>query len=223
MAIQRCICGQLFLENQVLDPRRLKLRIDYDDGFIAYVDGKEFARVNAPGEPGQRPSYNSLAIASHKASRGPGGNLVETWYFEPDFPALFPHASEGGDLVPHVLAIQGLNRALGDDGFSLIPALYLEDLFTVVTTSSVQLAGRINLVGATAVLVNGEPAVLDFAAGTWSITHTLKPGMNRLIIQARDCENNVLASRTKDVVAKSTPDWSAEPSPATPPGMPRTG
>jgi len=193
-----------FSYDQVLDPRRLKLRIDYDDGFIAYVDGKEFARVNAPGEPGQRPPYNSVATASHEASHGPGGNPVETWYFNADFAALFPHASEGGDLVPHVLAIQGLNRSLGDDDFSLIPSLYLEDLFTVVTTSSVQLAGRINLVGTTVVLVNGEMAVLDLVAGTWSKTQTLIPGMNRLVIQARDCENNTLASRTKDVVSKST-------------------
>jgi len=193
-----------FSYDQVLDPRRLKLRIDYDDGFIAYVDGKEFARVNAPGEPGQRPPYNRLATASHKASRHPGGNPVETWYFQPDFPAFFPHAFEYGDLVPHVLAIQGLNQTIGDDGFSLIPSLYLDDFFTTVTTSSVQLAGRINLVGAAAVLVNGEPALLNLAAGTWSKTHTLKAGMNRLIIEARDCDNNVLASRTKDVVSKST-------------------
>jgi len=194
-----------FSHNQVLDPRRLKLRIDYDDGFIAYLDGKEFARVNAPGEPGLRQPYNSLATASHEASRGPAGNPVETWYFGLDTPALFPHASEGGSLVPHVLAIQGLNRALGDDDFSLAPSLYLDALFMVVTPSSVQLAGRINLVGATAVLVNGEPAVLDFPAATWAKTHTLKPGMNRLIIEARDCDDHVLASLTKDVLTKGTP------------------
>lgn len=194
-----------FSHEQVLDPRRLKLRIDYDDGFIAYLDGKEFARVNAPGEPGQRPPYNSIATASHEASRGLAGNRMETWYFPLDFPALFPHASEGGDLVPHVLAIQGLNRSLGDDDFSLIPSLYLEEFFTEVTTSSVQLAGRVNLVGATAVLVNGEAAALNFPAGTWSKTHTLKPGMNRLIIEARDCNDHVLASLTKDVLTKGTP------------------
>jgi hypothetical protein len=194
-----------FSYHQVLDPRRLKLRIDYDDGFIAYLDGKEFARVNAPGEPAQRPPYNSLATASHEASHGPAGNRMETWHFALDFPALFPHASEGGDLVPHVLAIQGLNRALGDDDFSLIPSLYLEKFFTEVTSNSVQLAGRINLVGATAVLVNGEAAVLDFSAGTWSKTHLLKPGLNRLIIEARDCDDHVLASLTKDVLTKGTP------------------
>ena len=194
-----------FSYEQVLNPSRLKLRIDYDDGFIAYLDGKEFARVNAPGESGQRPPYNSLATASHEASRSLSGNRVETWYFAPDFPALFPHASEGGDLESHVLAIQGLNRALGDDDFSLVPSLYLEKFFTEVTGGSVQLAGRINLVGATAVLVNSEPALLDFSAGTWSKTHTLKPGMNRLIIEARDCDDHVLASLTKDVLTKGTP------------------
>jgi Right handed beta helix region len=194
-----------FSYEQVLDPRRLKFRIDYDDGFIAYLDGKEFARVNAPGEPGQRQPYNSLATASHEASHGPGGNRVETWYFAPDFPALFPHASEGGDPVSHVLAIQGLNRALGDDDFSLIPSLYLEKLFTEVTGNSVQLAGRISLVGAASVLVNGEAALLDFSAGSWSKTHALKPGLNRLVIESRDCDGHVLASLTKDVLTKGTP------------------
>jgi len=194
-----------FSYEQVLDPRRLKLRIDYDDGFIAYLDGKEFVRVNAPGEPGERSPHNSLATASHEASRGPSGNRVETWYFAPDFPALFPHASEGGDPVSHVLAIQGLNRALGDDDFSLIPSLYLEKFFTEVTGNSVQLAGRISLVGASSVLVNGEVALLDFSAGTWSKTHTLKPGLNRLVIESRDCAGHVLASLTKDVLNKGTP------------------
>jgi hypothetical protein len=193
-----------FSHDEVLNASRLKLKIDYDDGFIAYLDGKEFARVNAPGAPGQRAPHNSVATASHEASRGPGGNPAETWHFDADFVALFPHASEGGDLVPHVLAIQGLNYTLTDDDFSLIPSLYLEDFFTRVSTSSVQLAGRLNLVGANAVLVNGEPAVVDFAAGTWSITHPLKSGMNRLTIEARDCDNNVLVSRTKDVLSKVT-------------------
>jgi Right handed beta helix region len=194
-----------FTHEQVLDPGRLKLRIDYDDGFIAYLDGKEFARVNAPGEPDQRLPYNSLATASHEASRGPGGNPVETWYFGLDFPALFPHASEGGSLVRHVLAIQGLNRALDDDNFTLIPSLYLEKFFTEVNTDAVSLAGRINLAGAATVLVNGETATLDSTAGTWTKTHPLRPGLNRLNMEARDCDGNILATLTKDVLAKGTP------------------
>jgi hypothetical protein len=191
-----------FSYEQVLDPRRLKLRIDYDDGFIAYLDGKEFARANAPGEPGQRPSYNSLATAPHRASGSPGGNPVETWYFGPDAPALFPRTSEGGDLVPHVLAIHGLNRTLGDGDFSLAPALYLEKFFTEVNANSVQLAGRINLLGATEVRVNGQPTVLDSSAGSWSRSHPLRPGLNRLIIEARNCDGHLLGSLTKDVLTK---------------------
>ena len=192
-----------FSHDQVLDAKRLKFRIDYDDGFIAYLDGKEFARVNAPGERGERQPYDALATAVHEASRTPGGNATETWYFGADFPGLFPHASEGGDLTPHILAIQGMNRTRGDDDFSLVPSLYLEDLFTTVSATSLQLAGRINLVGAAAVVVNGQHALVDFAAQRWSVTYALKPGMNRLIIQALDCEDNLLAFRTKDVLAKS--------------------
>lgn len=193
-----------FSHDRVLDPKRLKLKVDYDDGFIAYLDGTEFARVNVPGEPGQRLTANSSATASHEASRGTSGNPVETYYLGAAFPAIFPHAEEYSPLTQHVLAIQGLNRTIGDDDFSLIPALYLEDFFTAVATDSVQLAGRINLVGASEVLVNGEPAVFNVTSRNWSKTHPLRPGLNRLIIEAKDCENNVLASLKKDVLTKGT-------------------
>ena len=194
-----------FSYDQVLDPRRLKLRIDYDDGLIAfYLDGKEFARVNAPGEPRQRPSYNSLATASHEASRATPAATPWKPGISNRISLRFIRMPPKAGLCSPRLAIQGLNRAVGDDDFSLIPSLYLEDLFTVVTNSSVQLAGRINLVGATAVLVNGEPAVLDFPGGTWSITHALKPGINRLIIRLQMVRIMFWASLTKDVIAKST-------------------
>ncbi len=192
-----------FTHDLVLDPKRLKLKIDYDDGFVAYLDGREFARVNAPGEPGQMPAASSVATASHEASRGTGGNPVETYYFGPAIPAIFPHAGEYGPLTEHVLAIHGLNQTMGDGDFTLVPALYLEDFFTTVTTGSVQLAGRINLPGASQVLINDAPAVLG--SETWSKTVLLRPGLNRLTIHAQDCNGRVLSSLTKDVLTKGTP------------------
>ncbi|MBK8365312.1 MAG: CotH kinase family protein [Bacteroidetes bacterium] len=40
--------------------------IDYDDGFVAYLNGIEIARANI-GVQGVRPAYNELAILSHEA------------------------------------------------------------------------------------------------------------------------------------------------------------
>src|SRR5439155_5815538 len=54
-----------FLVDEVFDPQRLRLQLDYDDGFVAFLDGVEIARANAPGTPGQFPPFNSLATAAH--------------------------------------------------------------------------------------------------------------------------------------------------------------
>ena len=38
---------------------RLRLRMKYDDGFVAYVNGQEVARRNAPGAAGTAPAFNA--------------------------------------------------------------------------------------------------------------------------------------------------------------------
>lgn len=43
------------------------LNVDYDDGFVAYLNGVEIARVNT-GSVGVRPSWNDLAQVSHEAN-----------------------------------------------------------------------------------------------------------------------------------------------------------
>ncbi|MGE5611715.1 MAG: chitobiase/beta-hexosaminidase C-terminal domain-containing protein, partial [Bacillota bacterium] len=82
---------------------RLKLRMKYDDGFVAYINGQEVARRNAP--TGQ-PHWNSAATAAH-----PNDQAMIAEEFE--IPT--------GVLVQgeNVLAIQGLNSR-GDAGDFLI-------------------------------------------------------------------------------------------------------
>lgn len=41
------------------------LMMDYDDGFVAYLNGVEIARSNLSGSP--RPSWNTLALSSNEA------------------------------------------------------------------------------------------------------------------------------------------------------------
>jgi hypothetical protein len=85
---------------------RLTLSIDYDDGFVAYLNGVEIARENVTGNP---PAYNALADISHEAG------VFPTSKYDVD-PAL---------LVPgtNVLSIQGHNVELFSSDLSIIPWL----------------------------------------------------------------------------------------------------
>lgn len=92
----------------VLNPDRvagLVLGVDYDDGFVAYLNGQEVWRRNVSGSP---PGHTTPADGEHEA-----GTLA---YVDLD-PSL---------LVPgtNVLAIQGHNASLASDDFTLIPVLY---------------------------------------------------------------------------------------------------
>lgn len=94
----------------------LTLTIDYDDGYVAYLNGQEVARsTSMGGTVGTPPAFNALAAASHEASAGASGN-------PPDVVNLTPFI---GQLVAgnNVLAIQCHNNTLDSSDFSLIPVL----------------------------------------------------------------------------------------------------
>lgn len=90
----------------------LEMEVDYDDGFVAYINGVEVARRNAANGT---PPFNALATTSHEAAAGASGNPSETI----DLNAFL------GALVPgtNVIAVQGLNRALSSTDLSLIVEL----------------------------------------------------------------------------------------------------
>jgi len=48
--------------------RLLQLTLDFDDGYVAHLDGAELRRANAPGAPGTIVPYNANATAGHEAS-----------------------------------------------------------------------------------------------------------------------------------------------------------
>lgn len=95
----------------VADPDRLDsltLWMRYDDGFVAYLNGREIARANAPDVL----SWNSLAAASH--------DDMEAVIFQE-----FPVSAGVGLLKPgrNILAIHGLNVALNSSDFLIQPRL----------------------------------------------------------------------------------------------------
>jgi hypothetical protein len=59
------------------------LDMDYDDGFVAYLNGTEIMRVGI-GVVGDRPLYNDLATSSHEAEMFQGGS-PDSFYFDEQF------------------------------------------------------------------------------------------------------------------------------------------
>ena len=91
----------------------MDLAMNYDDGFIAYLNGVEIARRNAPANA----TWNSNATAIHGTSAG----QLTTEIIRVD--AFLDQLRQG----ENVLAIHGLNVAAEDGDFYLRPTLGLID------------------------------------------------------------------------------------------------
>jgi hypothetical protein len=86
----------------------LTLRVKYDDGFLAYLNGQLVASRNAPASP----QWNSAATAAHPNYQA---LVFEDINISDHLSALQPGAN--------VLAIQGLNKSAADNDFLLLPTL----------------------------------------------------------------------------------------------------
>jgi len=91
------------------------LHVDYDDAFVAYLNGREIARANI-GTSGTPVSYNQFANGDHEAVMY-NGNSPEK--FEIGF--IKPFLKNG----ENILAIQGHNKSTTSSDMSLIPFLSL--------------------------------------------------------------------------------------------------
>lgn len=188
--------------------RHLTLRMDWDDGFVAYLDGIELTRTNAAGAVGSEPANTASATASHEASTGNPNNspLPAVTY---DLGPIGTRLSPG----PHVLAIVGLNRPPNpapSSDFILVADLALtagsggglvnNGNYALSTSNSVALSGSNTLASSSRVTINGVDAVFNQAAGTWSKTQSLNPGFNHFYIAALDSSGNILSNITQDIV-----------------------
>lgn len=86
----------------------LNLKMKYDDGFVAYLNGVEIASANAPAVPG----WSSDATTTHD-----DGDALQF--------VTFPISDHVGDLVSgtNVLAIHGLNDSTASSDFLIVPEL----------------------------------------------------------------------------------------------------
>src|SRR5436190_8408966 len=83
----------------------LSLTMDWDDGFIAWLDGVYLASANSPGSPAE-PAFNAVATALHESSQGDSTRQSAASY---DLGLVGSRLGIGA----HVLAIVGLNQSLG--------------------------------------------------------------------------------------------------------------
>jgi Right handed beta helix region len=181
----------------------LLLKVDYDDGFVAYLDGAEIQRANTLSSTGTPIPYNATTGGnSHEASCCSSPNPATTY----DLGAVGSRLSIG----THILAVHGINQAPTSSDFHLIVDLTLNGsdvggalvsgVFSLVESSSVLLSGTNTISGSTRVVVNGEDASFNLASGTWLYTLSLAPGANRLFIAALDENDSILASTEQMVV-----------------------
>ncbi|HIG29652.1 MAG TPA: hypothetical protein EYQ50_18385, partial [Verrucomicrobiales bacterium] len=99
----------------------LKLRMKYDDGFIAYLNGTEVGRRNAPAQP----DWSSSAVSTHDDSQA----LV--------FEEL--NISRYSNLLVNtgnVLAIHGLNRRPSSSDFLILPELVITSSGSALNATS---------------------------------------------------------------------------------------
>jgi hypothetical protein len=98
-----------------IDPaQQLTLTMDWDDGFVAWLDGDELKRMQAPGATGTEPAFSATSNGAHESSRGNN---------QPQPAMTFDLGSVSNRLQQgtHVLAVMGLNQATNSSDFILIP------------------------------------------------------------------------------------------------------
>jgi CotH kinase protein/Lamin Tail Domain/Chitobiase/beta-hexosaminidase C-terminal domain/Secretion system C-terminal sorting domain len=140
------------------------LHIDYDDAFVAYINGVEFARANI-GEPGIEPSFNQGADNyDHEAHIYHGGQ-----------PELFVVENIKDHIVngENVLAIQVHNFDLGSSDMTCIPFFsigmnYLPDdplpnpaILNLDAPGSLHSNFKIDASGETLYLSNSDSVLID--------------------------------------------------------------
>jgi hypothetical protein len=149
-------------EEQLADVTSLTLKVRYDDGFIAYLNGVEVQRALFDGTP----AWNSAANASH--------NEDDAVNLEPfDISALLDRIKAGGNI----LAIQGLNYQTTSSDFLISVELVADKgdnsgLPTGASSSAIRYRGPISLDASTPIkcraLANGVWSALNeavFAVG----------------------------------------------------------
>jgi parallel beta-helix repeat protein len=169
------------------------LRIDYDDGFVAYLNGKLVAWRHMSVDPTLGTVNQTTVATAHEV--GSPEDIV---------------LGQAADLLvagTNVLAIEGHNESLGaSTDFSLLPALHTassvvkDGSMWVVESAGQTLHGVTSSPQAVSVRVGGDPATFNPADRSWQIGVTLTPGLNHLTAEALDGGGAVVDSGSVDIL-----------------------
>ncbi|MEM7231312.1 MAG: lamin tail domain-containing protein [Planctomycetota bacterium] len=166
----------------------LRLRMDYDDGFVAYLNGVEVARSGLEGDP----PANDATAPPHEAGD----------------PEIFDISESAGLLREgrNVLAIHGANSRIDSADFSMIPSLEVGASVSAgcgdlifASGPILSLEGRSNACETSYVRVDGERFEFNAFQATWTGSTEIGPGENEVVIEAFDVANNLLDSQTLTV------------------------
>jgi hypothetical protein len=102
------------------------LLIDYDDGFVAYLNDVEIARANI-GVYGDHPAYNASAYDEHEATSYQNGQFSGAYFVAPE---VIDAALKPGN---NVFSIQVHNYSSGMDDLSAIPYFLIGVNDTAIT------------------------------------------------------------------------------------------
>lgn len=136
----------------------MQLRVRYDDGFIAYLNGTEVRRVNFSGTP----QWNSTASIDNEAT--------SAWNFY-DISGYISSLREGDNII----AIHGLNRRTNSSDFLISVELELSGVIETVASispSAIEYAGSFQFGQSTEL----KSRVL-LPSGEWSALHEASYGV----------------------------------------------
>ena len=166
----------------------LQLVIDYDDGFIAYLNGVEVARRHMP----EGSATHTTTASSHEAGTPETINL-----------GAADELLREGD---NVLAIEGHNISLSSSDFSLAAALQTGsdtlrngDMW-IVDANAVTLRGATEAPNAVTVTVKDVAADFDPNDGTWEAEVALVSGLNTIAARALDADANEVDAGSIEIV-----------------------
>ncbi len=173
----------------------LELLVDYDDGFVAYLNGNRVEYQHIRDEDVDDIDYQTPAT-SHEANHQTGLLDVFPLGLAEDF------LNDGNNI----LAIEGHNADLDSTDFSLIPALRARssavknDDTWIVPTNTVVLTVTTDAPSAVSVTIDGAPADYNSVDHTWAGQASLSPGLNTITVEALDAGANVVDSGSAQIV-----------------------
>ncbi len=166
---------------------QLTFTIDWDDGFIAYLNGEEIARRQM-GSAGEFFAFDQTTTDAREAGTPVTIDLGSSIFL-----------LRAG---VNALAVQGHNRGLDSSDSTFIPELYstadrpLSCRRYTAAASGVPLKGRAHAGDTAAVWIDGEPVFWDPVAASWEGEVNLEPGLNQFNIQSVDANGRPVESLT---------------------------